>query len=329
MNFSSSTAIPAISLAGTYESVTTSWAPVPDLLSNGASDAVFVVEVETDGTARLRFGDNVNGRTPESGTTYMMNCRIGNGSAGDVGAEAITYFALTDPDTIQQCRNPLPASGGTDPESSDQIRRHAPQAFLTQERAVTMADYAAQAEVNPQVERASAALRWTGSWYTVFVAAEPAAGGTLMPALAQTLRQSLERYRLAGQDLQLESPQYVSLEIALTVCVESDYFQSDVETALQQIFSNRELGNGQTGIFYPGNFTFGQSVYLSPIYAAARAVAGVCSLVATIFQPQGVATSQYLDAGELPLGPMQVARLDNDPSYPAHGQLTLNMQGGR
>ncbi len=29
------------------------------------------------------------------------------------------------------------------------------------------------------------------------------------------------------------------------------------------------------------------------------------------------------------LGQLQVARLDNDPSFPGHGQLTLAMQGGR
>jgi hypothetical protein len=75
--------------------------------------------------------------------------------------------------------------------------------------------------------------------------------------------------------------------------------------------------------------TFGQTVYLSPVYAAARSVAGVVSVTATTFQPQGVDTNQYLDTGELPLGPLQVARLDNDPNYPDHGQLTLVLEGGK
>ena len=34
-------------------------------------------------------------------------------------------------------------------------------------------------------------------------------------------------------------------------------------------------------------------------------------------------------ARELPLGPLQVARLDNDPNYPDHGQLTLALEGGK
>jgi len=77
------------------------------------------------------------------------------------------------------------------------------------------------------------------------------------------------------------------------------------------------------------NFTFGQTVYLSPLYAAARSVAGVTAVATTTFQPQGVATSQYLDAGEIKLAALQIARLDNDRNFPDHGQLTLLMEGGK
>jgi hypothetical protein len=159
---------------------------------------------------------------------------------------------------------------------------------------------------------------------------EPVGGGLLNRPLAKTLKQNLELYRLAGQDLEPNSPQYVSLEITLQICVDPDYFQSDVVAALLLVLSNRRLPNGQTGVFYPDNFTFGQTVYLSPVYAAARSVAGVLTVVATIFQPQGaVPTSQYLDAGEIKLGPLQVARLDNDRNYPDHGHLTIEPSGGK
>ena len=90
--------------------------------------------------------------------------------AGNIGAD--TLVLCTDP-RIDRCTNPLPAVGGTDPETMDQIRRRAPQAFMTQERAVTMADYERVTEMNTQVQNAVATLRWTGSWYTVFITAEP------------------------------------------------------------------------------------------------------------------------------------------------------------
>jgi hypothetical protein len=127
----------------------------------------------------------------------------------------------------------------------------------------------------------------------------------------------------------LESPQYVSLQVTLQITVDPNYFQADVEQSLLQILGNQILPNGQKGLFYPDNFTFGQSVYLSPVYAAARSVPGVLLVTATQFQPQGMNSPQYLSAGRIQLGSLQVARLENDPSFPDHGQLTLIMQGGK
>jgi hypothetical protein len=328
MTVDPSQAVPSITLAGTTNGPPTPWTPEQDLLDNGESDQVFVVEVEADGSATLRFGDNVNGLSPDAGTSFAASYRIGNGAAGNVGPDSLVMLAAADA-RIQSCRNPLPAVGGTEPETSDQIRRRAPQAFLTQERAVTMADYDAMTELNPQVDRAVATLRWTGSWHTVFIAVEPQGAGNLTKTLARTLKKSLERYRLAGQDLQMDSPQYVSLEIELQICVDPNYFESDVEQSLLQVLGNGILPNGLKGFFYPDNFIFGQTVYLSPIYAAARSVAGVLAVTATKFQPQGVDTAQFLDTGEIATASLQVARLDNDPNYPDHGQLTLVLEGGK
>jgi hypothetical protein len=327
MNYDASEATPSITLTGVFDEMTTQWMPLPDLLESGTADANFVVEIEANGVARLRFGDNTNGKSPDSGTVFTASYRVGNGTAGNVGSESLIYFA-GDP-RIAACMNPMPAMGGVDPETNDQICRRAPQAFMTQERAVSMADYETVTESNSQVKQAVAELRWTGSWYTVFIAAEPRNAGNLTPAAQKTLTRQVNRYRLAGQDVQLESPQYVPLEIELAVCVDPDYFQADVKQALLAVLGSGMQPNGQPGYFNPDNFAFGETVYLSPIYAAARVVAGVTSVSASVFQPQGVATRSYLRRGEIPLGPLQIARMDNDPSYPNHGQLTLRMQGGK
>jgi hypothetical protein len=328
MNIDPSTAVPSITLTGLLDGDSTTWTAAPDLLAAGPTDTEFVVEVESNGAATLRFGDNTNGESPASNTAFTAAYRIGNGTAGNVGAESVTYFA-GDP-RILSCTNPLPAFGGVDPETNAQIQRRAPQAFLTQERAVTMSDYAVAAEANPAISSAAATLRWTGSWYTVFVAAEPSTGGQLSKALRKTLTKYVNAYRLAGQDVKLEGPDYVSLVIALTVCVDPEYFQADVQQTLLHVLGSSPQPNGQPGYFAPDTFQLGQNVYLSPIYAAVRTVAGVQSVVATTFQPQSLPpTSAYIQAGEIPIGPFQVARLANDRSLPANGQLTLNLQGGK
>jgi hypothetical protein len=135
---------------------------------------------------------------------------------------------------------------------------------------------------------------------------------------------TVNSFRLAGEDIQLDSPQYVSLQIVLTICVDPDYFNLQVQQALNQV-----LGSGAGGFFNSAHFTFGQNVYLSPIYAAVRSVPGVNAVTATTFQIQGVTDNTFLANGEIPLGPLQIARLENNPSFPDHGQLTLNMEGGK
>lgn len=323
-----SAAVPALTLTTVANGVATTWTPRPDLLASGPEDANFVAEIDNDGVARLRFGDGVNGRSPEAGLALTASFRIGNGASGNVGAESLTYFA-GDP-RILASDNPLAATGGVDPETPDQIRRRAPVAFMTQERAVTMADYASAVEgASSQVAGAAATLRWTGSWLTAFVAAEPKGGGNLGGPLQRTIAATLERSRLAGQDFQLESPDYVPLDIVLDVCVADDYYRLDVEAAVTQRLMRGDPASGQAPVFGPGCFALGQTVYLSPITTAVRSVDGVCSVGAATFQPQGISTGTYLKRGEIPMGAFQAARLDNDRSFPNHGQFRLVMAGGK
>jgi hypothetical protein len=334
MDFAADQAIPAIQLTSVVPGSAAKpvqWTVEPDLLASSPDDTQFVMEVDTDGTAYLRFGDGANGKLPETGAVFTASYRIGNGAAGNVGANSLTNFAagVVADSTITGCTNPLPATGGIDPETNAQICRRAPQAFLTQERAVTMQDYVNVVEQNPQVEDAAATLRWTGSWYTVFITAEPLGNGSLSKSLLSNLTQTANQYRLAGQDVLIEPPQYVSLEIGLTICVASGYFQRDVQQALQQALGSGTLPNGQPALFAPQNFEMGQPVYLSPIYTAARAIAGVQTVTATVFEPQGENTQVYLQQGYIPMGSFQVARMDNDPSLPGNGQLSLTMMGGR
>lgn len=319
---------PAVTLTETGGPQPVAWQPRRDLLDSAASACDFVAETENDGTTSLRFGDNINGAQPDPGMYFAADYRVGNGTAGNVGAESIAHVLRLDA-RITGVINPLSAIGGIDPETADQIRRRAPQQYQTQERAVTAADYAARANQFAGVSRAAVNFRWTGSWHTAFVTVDPSGGGTPSAKLESGLEGYLENYRMAGYDLQLEAPLYVSLEIDLLVCVESGYLRSEVEAALLQVLGNKALPDGRMGIFHPDNFTFGQTVYLSPIYAAARSVEGVASVRVTTFQRQGIDDSQYLVKGEMALGALEVARLDNDPNFPENGVLGLTLCGGR
>jgi hypothetical protein len=149
-------ALPWVSLTGTqttpHGDVVTIWSPKADLLESGPGDPGFVVEMDNDGYAHLRFGDGDLGRIPDAGTVFDATYRVGNGPAGNVGAETITCLVFRqttgNPGTLAP-RNPLPAAGGTDPEPVEEVKLFAPAAFRRiLDRAITPDDYAALAADN-------------------------------------------------------------------------------------------------------------------------------------------------------------------------------------
>ena len=182
---------------------------------------------------------------------------------------------------------------------------------------------------HPSVQRAAATLRWTGSWHTVCLVVDPLDGRELDSPLLDELGRRVERYRMAGHDVQFYAPIYVSLELELFVCVATDYFRSDVKARILDVLSNRTLPDGRRGLFHADNFSFGQTIYLSPILAAVRRITGVTSANGNTFQRQGTNESRYIDDGRLTLSGPEVARLDNDPNFPERGVLRLRLSGGK
>jgi hypothetical protein len=115
----------------------------------------------------------------------------------------------------------------------------------------------------------------------------------------------------------------------MTVCVKPGYFRGDVKAALLQVFSNTASPDGRRGVFHPDNFTFGQPVYLSALYAAAQQVDGVRFVEIKKFQRLAITSTQALDEGLLAVGRLEIARLDNDPNFAERGVMRLTMEGGR
>ena len=316
------TALPAITAAG--EGLT--WTPARDLLESGPFDAQFVAEVDDNDFATLRFGDGTLGRTPRAGEQYQAGYRIGNGTDGNVGPDTLTVvFAVNG---VTAADNPIGAVGGTAPEAAGLVQLYAPVAFRTQQRAVTEADYVAVCKQFPGVQNASATRRFTGSWYTMFLTVERTGGLDVDAEFEAGLLAFLDSYRLAGGDVEIESPQRVPLLIELQICVGAGYVAGDVESDLLDLFSDGVRADGSLGIFAPANWTFGQTVYLSPLIAAALDVPGVATVTPITFQRWAAGGQGELAAGEIDLASLQIAQLSNDPADPENGCLILDMEGG-
>src|SRR5262249_57828598 len=116
-----------------------------------------------NGSVFLRFGDGQYGMAPDTGLGFTATYRVGNGSVGNVGHDAIGHVLLAGHDIVA-VRNPLAAAAGVDAEDMEHIRQYAPFSVGTQERCVTAEDYGDAAAQVAGVRAARGTLRWTGSW---------------------------------------------------------------------------------------------------------------------------------------------------------------------
>jgi hypothetical protein len=324
-------AVPDMTLTGG----TADWRIRRDLLASGPDDRDFVVEIDNDAVAHLRFGDGTLGRRPDLGSQFTAIYRVGGGVAGNVGCEAITHLVLhgirLDGVSIT-IRNPLPAQGGVDPESIAEAKLFAPHDFHDPakiERAITAADYATLAERNTALQGASAHLEWTGSWYEADVSVDPLHVETGDVAILKAVDDDLHRYRRMGQDLRVQAAVYVPITLSLSVCALPGYDGGRIKAALLARFSNRINRDGTSGFFYPDNLKFGEDLYLSRIIAAAQSVSGVECVTVDHFHRLFAQPNQEIANGMLPLAANELAQLDNDPDRPERGQLQISVGGGR
>ncbi len=325
-------ALPAIRL----DELDRPWTPVRDLLGSDRFARDFVAEVHNDRTPALRFGDDENGRRPSAHSVLTASYRVGNGTGGNVGYDSIGHVVGVDgtahgvlSTAVTGVRNPIAARGGVDPEAADHVRLYAPDAFRVQERAVTERDHAEVVERRADIQKAAGTRRWTGSWHTMFVTVDRFDGAPVDPPFEQDLVGYLDRYRLAGQDVEIDGPRFVPLDLALTVCVQEGYFRADVKQVLIRELSCRTFRDGHKGFFHPDNFTFGDELHLSALVASVMAVDGVRWVDVTTFQRWGKEPDNELAEAKITFGRLEIPQLDNDPNAPENGRIELTMLGAQ
>ncbi len=309
------------------------WHPKPHLMASQGSAQDFVVEMDNDRRAHLRFGDDDLGRRPANAMSFYASYRRGNGKAGNVGAEKIVHLMYRNQQVggIRAIRNVSAAQGGCDPETLDHARLIAPRQYLKQRRAITADDYAtlAQQDFADEVQQARATLNWMGSWYEATVVIDPFASVRDPEQLRRKVALRLERYRRIGHLLQVTLPVYVGLDIAMNVWVEAGYLKSHVRQAVLDVFGSGVRDDGTKGFFSPDNFSFGDSLYLSRIVSACKRVAGVENVVVTRLERFGHPNNSALDDGLLRFAAIEIPRLNNDPLHPELGRLCLDIRGQR
>jgi len=127
------------------------------LLGSGPNDRHFVVLVDQNDRATVRFGNGTSGAPPTG--TVTVAYKTGGGAAGNVDAGRIVVVEGTFTDAHGRAAqvsvtNPEPASGGTDRQSVASAKLLAPESLRTLTRSVTREDFEVNARRVPGVARA-------------------------------------------------------------------------------------------------------------------------------------------------------------------------------
>jgi predicted phage baseplate assembly protein len=285
-------------------------------------------DIAGDGGSTIRFGNDVFGASPAEGDLLEVGYRTGLGAVGNVAADSIVMIDPATAGLLTAVRNPFAATGGADQEAAAHIRRMAPQAFrAVQYRAVLAKDYEAAAETLPWVEKAGTCFRWTGSWMTVFTAADPHGGLAIDIDEEIQLVELLNRYRLAGYESYAPPPDYVSIDLIIEVCALTGWENGDVEAAVLRVLASPACPQDSPGFFFADRFTFGTPLYRSRVEAAVQNAPGVAGIRAVRYRKRGSFTNRNLPEIITP-APNQILRVQNDPSRPERGIIRVIAEGG-
>lgn len=263
----------------------------------------FVVAIDENDQATIKFGDGRFGAIPREGAEIFATYRVGGGAHGNVPAGSIT--TIVDAPQLNvlavQISNPLAATGGADRESIEHAVFLAPQVYRSQQRAVTADDYRALA-LNYQGVGKVRAVASSANIVQLNIA--PASGGYVSDTLRAGLLAYFEDKRPVTTRITIADVDYVDVYVSARVEVESYYEQAEVAERVRAAAA-RLLAFEQVD--------FKQKLYLSKWYEAIEAVAGVRSVYISEFRrnPPGADT----EPGVISMGDNEIPQVPDNLAY--------------
>jgi hypothetical protein len=276
------------------------WTQVQHLLDSGPTDLVYQVNTDANNNVFILFGDGVSGVIPTIHSEIRVNYMVGGGLIGNVPSDTLVDIIYvpglsTNETTALQAiitvTNADPAIGGSDPETTAQIRVSAPAALRAANRAVTLQDYEDLSLAVSGVGKANALAEvWTS--VTVYIApSRSSIDSDLAPGLDDLgnptveydrLKEDVETYLsdkiLLGTTVTIQPPTYVDLFITLEYAKQDQYTTAEIELALKQTLLSSFGYNGMN---------FQDTIYPQDIEFALNQVPGVKTVKVTALHIAG------------------------------------------
>jgi len=240
------------------------WHEVRNMAFAAAVDRSFVTRTGDDGKTTVTFGDGVHGRRLSTGAANVIaRYRNGIGSPGNVAAGQVSLLASR-PLGVKDVINPLPASGGADPETRDQARVNVPLAVMALDRLVSIPDYANFSRTFGGVGKAAAVALASGVRVTIAGASDIRIDTT--SDVYRNLLSSLQIYGDPSLPVALDVRELLALSLSAKVGLAADYAWEFVEPVIRATLLDA-FGFERSAL--------AQNVYLSQVIARIQGVQGV------------------------------------------------------
>lgn len=124
-----------------------SYSQIERLIDATSTNPVYSTRITSDDYTILTFGNDANGKIPTINSVITVTYRTSRGAEGNVSANTITDFESLDSsegagyDGIVIIPNANKATGGTNPEGIEILRKNITSSFRSQDRAVSLTDY--------------------------------------------------------------------------------------------------------------------------------------------------------------------------------------------
>jgi hypothetical protein len=262
------------------------------IFGGGNQDVSSLCDFDVNPTMINQIGDFINnlslGTTHTANTTLYVRYRVGGGADTNLGQGVLNTVGLatiivngvdnTINNTVRSSltvNNPIPALGGRDEPSIEEIRNLVRYNFSAQNRAVTIKDYQSRIALMPS--QFGVPFR-TGVFeeqnkikiYIIGLNSDGTLNNSSTTAIKDNIATYLSDYRMLNDYIEISDARIVNLSFQIDVYIDKKYPQSQIVSQIITSVSNYMNIN---------NFDMGENIYLSNLLENVNNVAGVLNVI--------------------------------------------------
>ena len=262
------------------------------IFGGGTQDISSLSEFGVDPTLVSKIGDFINnsslGITPTANRTMFVKYRTGGGAATNLGPNVLTQLGISDiiinglssamntsvRNSIR-VNNPIPALGGKDEPSVEELRNLVRYNFSSQNRAVTISDY--QSRIALMSGEFGTPFRCSVfeeqnkiKIYTVGLDSNGKLSNQSTTTLQNNIATYLSDYRMINDYIEISNAKIINLAFEIDLAIEKQYPQAQIIT---------EAINKTKSYFEISKWNMGDDIYLGQLVETINNIAGVLNVI--------------------------------------------------